>query len=60
MLKLTKISWNMFEQKCSSEDWFNEQIKLQYMPLYGQIFHPYSMAVFTISKQILLILSPKI
>ena len=32
----------MFAQKCSYDDWSNGPIILQYMPLYSQTFHPYS------------------
>ena len=39
---LTKISQNIFTRKCSSDDWSNGPIRLQYMPLVGQTFHPYS------------------
>ena len=42
MPNLTKISQKCFAQKCSSNDWSNGPIRLQYMPLYGQTFHPYS------------------
>ena len=42
MSNLTKISYNIFVQKYSSDDWSNGPIRLQYMPLYGQNFYPYS------------------
>ena len=29
---LTQISWNIFARKCSSYDWSNGPIRLQYMP----------------------------
>ena len=32
MSNLTKISWNLFEQKYTSYDWSNGPIRLQYMP----------------------------
>ena len=31
-----------FARKCSSDNWSNGPIILQYLPLYGQTFHPYS------------------
>ena len=42
MLILTKISYKMFAQKCSSDDGSNGPIILQYMPLIGQTLYPYS------------------
>ena len=32
MSNLTKISWNLFAQKCTSYDWSNGTIRLHYMP----------------------------
>ena len=46
MSNLTKTSYNIFARKCSSNDWSNGPIRLQYMPHYGQNFHPYSTLVF--------------
>ena len=39
---MTKISYTIFERKCSSDDGSNGPIILQYMPLIGETFHPYS------------------
>ena len=35
-----------FSQKCSTDDWSNKPIRLQYLPLYGQTFHQYSKSNF--------------
>ena len=35
----------MFARKCSYDYWSNGPIILQYIPLYGQTFHPYSTLV---------------
>ena len=43
-----------FSRKCSSGDWYNEPIRLHYLPLYGQTFYPYISAklLITISKEV--------
>ena len=43
---LTTIYYNIFARKCSSDDWSNSPIILQYMPPYGQTFYPYSRFIF--------------
>ena len=47
-LNLTKIYWNIFEQKFSSDDWSKGSIRLQYMPLCGCHFHPNRLRVILI------------
>ena len=42
MFNLTKISWNIFAQKFSYDNWSNGAIRLNYMPLYGHTFHWHS------------------
>ena len=38
---LSKYLRAFFARNCGSGDWSNGPIRLQYMPLCGQTFHPY-------------------